>query len=182
MDADYWYRNLREPVRFYDALVQRLAAGECTFVELSPHPVLAPAITDTLAQTVGRTQSAVITTLHRDRPDQDALATALAALHNHGHSPSWSACIPTPAPSAAHLPVRAPPLLAGPHLHRRRSRARPGPCRPSVVGRVAELADQDQVMVSGRLSPGTQAGCRPSSQRHHGVPGDGVHRVDPGRR
>ena len=94
MDADYWYRNLREPVRFHDSVVERLAAGECTFVELSPHPVLAPAITDTLAQAAGRTQSAVITTLHRDRPDRDSLATALAQLHNHGHSPSWSALYP----------------------------------------------------------------------------------------
>ncbi len=94
MDADYWYRNLREPVRFYDRVVERLAAGECTFVELSPHPVLAPAITDTLAQGAGRTQSAVVITLHRDRPDQDSLATALAQLHNHGHSPSWSALYP----------------------------------------------------------------------------------------
>ena len=90
----YWTRHLREPVRFCDSVVERLAAGECTFVELSPHPVLAPAITDTLAQIAGRTQSAVITTLHRNRPDQDALATALAKLHNHGHSPSWAALYP----------------------------------------------------------------------------------------
>ncbi|WP_139825561.1 acyltransferase domain-containing protein, partial [Mycobacterium conspicuum] len=61
MDADYWYRNLREPVRFYDTVVELLGAGECTFVELSPHPVLAPAITDTLAQATDRAQSAVIT-------------------------------------------------------------------------------------------------------------------------
>ncbi|WP_423213044.1 type I polyketide synthase [Mycobacterium shinjukuense] len=95
MDAEYWYRNLREPVRFYDRVLERLAAGECTFVELSPHPVLAPAITDTLAQASGRAHSAVIITLHRDRPDQDSLATTLAQLHNHGHSPSWTALYPT---------------------------------------------------------------------------------------
>jgi acyl transferase domain-containing protein len=92
--ARYWTRHLRESVRFHDSVVELLAAGECTFVELSPHPVLAPAITDTLAQAAGRTQSAVITTLHRDRPDQDSVATALAKLHNHGHSPSWSAVYP----------------------------------------------------------------------------------------
>ena len=94
MNADYWYRNLREPVQFHDRVVERLAAGECTFVELSPHPVLAPAITDTLAQTTARTHSAVIPTLHRDHPDQDNLATTLAQLHNHGHSPSWPALYP----------------------------------------------------------------------------------------
>ena len=94
MDADYWYRNLREPVRFHDSVVELLAAGECTFVELSPHPVLAPAITDALAQAAGRTQSAVIITLHRDRDDRDSLVAALAQLHTHGHSPSWSALYP----------------------------------------------------------------------------------------
>ena len=157
MDADYWYRNLREPVRFHDRVVERLAAGECTFVELSPHPVLAPAITDTLAQAAGRTQSAVITTLHRDRPDQDSLATALAQLHNHGHSPSWSALYPH---------ARTVGLPTYPFEHRRYWLA-PTPTGDAgglgldraehpLLGAVAALADQDQVMVSGRLSPSTQ--------------------------
>ncbi|WP_319436472.1 fatty-acid--AMP ligase [Mycobacterium sp. RTGN5] len=100
MTAEYWYRNLREPVRFHDRVLQRLAAGQTTFVELSPHPVLAPAITDTVAQSTGSTQStgsaqsAVVITLHRDRPDRDSLATALAQLHAHGHSPTWAALYP----------------------------------------------------------------------------------------
>ena len=72
MNADYWYRNLREPVRFHDGVAHLLAQGEHIFVELSPHPVLAPAISDTLAGTAGRARSGVITTLHRDRPDLDA--------------------------------------------------------------------------------------------------------------
>ena len=49
MTADYWYANLREPVGFHDGVVALLAGGERVFVELSPHPVLAPAITDTVA-------------------------------------------------------------------------------------------------------------------------------------
>jgi NAD(P)-dependent dehydrogenase (short-subunit alcohol dehydrogenase family)/acyl carrier protein len=36
----------------------------------------------------------VITTLHRDRSDVDAVGTALAQLHNHGHSPLWRALYP----------------------------------------------------------------------------------------
>ncbi|MCV7195931.1 acyltransferase domain-containing protein, partial [Mycobacterium angelicum] len=87
MDADYWYRNLREPVRFGDRVAMLLAAGDQTFVELSPHPVLAPAITDTGA-------GSVIITAHRDRPDLDTLASALARLHTHGHSPSWESLYP----------------------------------------------------------------------------------------
>lgn len=91
MTAEYWYRNLREPVRFHDRVVQRLAAGQTTFVELSPHPVLAPAITDTVTQSRESAQSAVVITLHRDRTDRDSLAATLAQLHTHGHSPTWPA-------------------------------------------------------------------------------------------
>ncbi|MHA7651302.1 type I polyketide synthase [Mycobacterium sp. ML4] len=94
MNADYWYRNLREPVRFHDNVAHLLSQREHLFVELSPHPVLAAAITDTLANTTGRGASAVINTLHRDRPDLDAVATTLAQLHSHGHSPAWRAVYP----------------------------------------------------------------------------------------
>ena len=157
MDADYWYRNLREPVRFHDRVVERLAVGECTFVELSPHPVLAPAITDTLAQAAGRTRSAVIITLHRDRPDQDSLATALAQLHNHGHSPSWSALYP-------HARTVALPTYPFEHrsywLHPTPAAevgaAGLGRSDHPLLGAVTDLADQDQVVLTGRLSTATQ--------------------------
>ncbi len=157
MDADYWYRNLREPVGFHDRVLERLAAGECTFVELSPHPVLAPAITDTLAQAAGRSQSAVIITLHRDQPDQDSLATALAQLHTHGHSPSWSALYP----QARSVGL---PTYAFEHRHYWQAPAPTGDAsglglggaEHPLLGAVATLADEDQVVVSGRLSLGTQ--------------------------
>ncbi|KZS78216.1 hypothetical protein A4G29_18495 [Mycobacterium kansasii] len=157
MNADYWYRNLREPVWFRDRVVERLAASECTFVELSPHPVLAPAITDTLAQAAGRTQSAVITTLHRDRPDQDSLATALAQLHNHGHSPSWPALWPhartvgLPTYPFEHRRYWLAPTSTGDACGLGLDRA-----EHPMLGAVTQLADQDEVVVSGRLSPGAQ--------------------------
>ncbi len=169
MDADYWYRNLRQPVQFYDALVERLAAGECTFVELSPHPVLAPAITDTLAEATGRTESAVITTLHRDWHGQDALATALGQLHNHGHNPSW----PSLYPDSRTVGL---PTYAFEHRRYWLAAAAAGdahglgldPAEHPLLGAVAELADQDQVMVSARLSPGT-AGWLAGHQVHDTV-------------
>ncbi|MCV7124402.1 acyltransferase domain-containing protein, partial [Mycobacterium lacus] len=42
MNAHYWYRNLREPVRFHDSITTLLTQGEHLFIELSAHPVLAP--------------------------------------------------------------------------------------------------------------------------------------------
>ncbi len=157
MDAQYWYANLREPVRFHDSLVGLLSGGEHTLVELSPHPLLAPAITDTLAGMSGRAGSAVITTLHRYRPDRDALAGALRRLHTHGHSPSWRDLYP-------HAQTVALPTY--PFEHRRYwpapTRAGDaadlglGPSEHPLLGAVTELADPDLTVVSGRLSTATQ--------------------------
>ncbi|TVS87130.1 type I polyketide synthase [Mycobacterium helveticum] len=161
MGADYWYRNLREPVGFHDRVVERLAAGEHTFVELSPHPVLAPAITDTLAQATGRTESAVITTLHRDHPDQDNLATALAHLHNYGHSPSWSVLFPhartveLPTYPFEHRRYWLNPASTGDACGLGQDRA-----EHPLLGAVLDLADQDQVVLTGRLSTATQGWLR----------------------
>ncbi|TDH57241.1 type I polyketide synthase [Mycobacterium eburneum] len=49
-DADYWVDNVRRPVRLHQALS---AAGQnhATFIEISPHPMLTRAITDTLGET-----------------------------------------------------------------------------------------------------------------------------------
>ncbi|MCH8149690.1 MAG: SDR family NAD(P)-dependent oxidoreductase, partial [Planctomycetes bacterium] len=39
LNADYWYRNARQPVLFTDALSAMLKDGFDTFVEIGPHPV-----------------------------------------------------------------------------------------------------------------------------------------------
>ncbi|WP_207544201.1 polyketide synthase dehydratase domain-containing protein, partial [Mycobacterium alsense] len=144
----------------YDRVVERLAAGECTFVELSPHPVLAPAITDTLAQATGRTQrtqSGVVTTLHRDHSGRDSLATALGQLHNHGHSPSWSTLYPharavgLPTYPFEHRRYWLIPAAAGDASGLGQDRA-----EHPLLGAVVDLADQDQVVLTGRLSTATQ--------------------------
>ena len=127
-------------------------------------PVLAPAITDTLAGVPGRARSAVIPTLHKDRPDLDAVAAALAALHNHGHPPAWRRLYP-------HARVIALPTYAFQHRSYWVSPApgadvaAAGLGRPEhpLLGAVTDLADQDQVMWSARLSlslrPGSSV-CR----------------------
>ena len=157
MDAQYWYANLREPVRFHDSLVGLLSGGEHTLVELSPHPLLAPAITDTLAGMSGRAGSAVITTLHRYRPDLDALAGALRRLHTHGHSPSWRGLYP-------HAQTVALPTYPFEHRRYWPAPARAGDAADLGLGRsehpllgaVTELADPDLIVLSGRLSTTTQ--------------------------
>ena len=48
LDAEYWYRNLREPVEFERVTRALLADGFRTFVEVSPHPVLAVGLHETV--------------------------------------------------------------------------------------------------------------------------------------
>ena len=44
LDADYWGRNLRQPVLFSNAIEHLIEAGYSIFIEISPHPILLPAI------------------------------------------------------------------------------------------------------------------------------------------
>ncbi|MFI1358051.1 SDR family NAD(P)-dependent oxidoreductase [Streptomyces sp. NPDC020898] len=47
LDAAYWFRNLRQPVRFQETVERVLTDGFTVFVESSAHPVLVPAVQET---------------------------------------------------------------------------------------------------------------------------------------
>ncbi len=80
-DAGYWWRNIREPVRFSAAVQAAAQAGARIFVEVGPRPTLLPHIGDCLeplgldGATVGVLPKK---TLEAD-PFRRALAAALAA-------------------------------------------------------------------------------------------------------
>ncbi len=76
VDADYWVANLRNPVRFTQA-VAAAGAQHGTFVEISPNPVLTYAIDDTLTDTHHHT----VPTLTRDDDDTVVFHTHLNATH-----------------------------------------------------------------------------------------------------
>lgn len=82
LDADYWYRNLRERVRFDEAVGVLLATGHRTFVEMSPHPVVSAGIAeraDEAAETL-----TLLDTLARDDGGPDRFLRSLAAADAHG--------------------------------------------------------------------------------------------------
>ncbi|MGH3760840.1 type I polyketide synthase [Actinophytocola sp.] len=89
-DGAYWAGNLRNPVRFADAVSAAVADGYRAFVEISAHPVVAYSINEVL--TAERVDDAVVThTLRRNRPEQATLLASLATLHCHGVPVDWSA-------------------------------------------------------------------------------------------
>ena len=82
-DADYWCDNLRNPVRFTQA-VTSAAEQHTTFIEISPHPLLTYAIADTLADRHHHS----LGTLQRDADDAHEFHTSLNAAHTSQPPPT----------------------------------------------------------------------------------------------
>ncbi|WP_161966666.1 type I polyketide synthase [Streptomyces hygroscopicus] len=85
LDADYWYRNLAHPVRFEEATRALSAAGCTRFVESSPHPVLVPAIEETLAGA-----GAVTGSLQRGQGGWDRMLMSVAQAYTQGAPVDWA--------------------------------------------------------------------------------------------
>lgn len=85
MDAAYWVENLRSPVLFADAMDALLDAGVTHVVEISPHPVLAPAV-EQLAATRAE-PPAVLSSLRRHHGTPGDLALAFARAYVSGLEP-----------------------------------------------------------------------------------------------
>nr|WP_176572892.1 type I polyketide synthase [Streptomyces leeuwenhoekii] len=111
VDGAYWYRNLRQQVRFGPAVADLLGQGYSVFVEVSAHPVLVQPI----SEIVDRTGTDVVVTgsLRRDDGGLRRLLTSLADLFVHGVGVDWAALLPAHARSA-HVDL---PTYAFDHAH-----------------------------------------------------------------
>lgn len=92
MDAQYWGRNLADPVRFHPALVALLEDEVRAVVEVGPHPVLLPAVKACLADRA--VDGVAAYTLRRGAPEGQSLLLNLGALHTAGYPVDWSAVYP----------------------------------------------------------------------------------------
>ncbi|WP_449343268.1 SDR family NAD(P)-dependent oxidoreductase, partial [Streptomyces silvisoli] len=86
--AEYWYRNLRNTVLFEKALTAALDAGASTVVEVSPHPVLLPAVQDIVDQHEDAAVAAG--TLRRGEGDLRCVVSAVAQAYAHGVAVDWA--------------------------------------------------------------------------------------------
>ncbi|MEV7857213.1 acyltransferase domain-containing protein, partial [Streptomyces sp. NPDC088183] len=99
LTAEYWYENLRRPVQLETATRALVGQGHHTFVEVSPHSVLTPALQQTLADldaaqsaaAVQPMRTTVVGTLRRGEGGRRRLLTSLAHLHVHGVEVDWRA-------------------------------------------------------------------------------------------
>ncbi|MEU3019159.1 SDR family NAD(P)-dependent oxidoreductase [Nocardiopsis sp. NPDC007018] len=105
LDAAYWFEGLRRPVRFAEATRALVEAGHDVFVEVGPHPVLTPAIQETLEE-AGADDAVALATLRRDEGGPVRFLTSLGQAHAHGVDLDWTSlsgpdAVPVPLPTYA---------------------------------------------------------------------------------
>ncbi|MEU1806739.1 SDR family NAD(P)-dependent oxidoreductase [Streptomyces sp. NPDC019937] len=159
LDSGYWVTNLRERVRFDDAVRALLDDGHRVFIEASTHPVLTVGLQETFEEAGVR--AVTVPTLRRDHGGHAQLVRAIAHAFTAGVQVDWSRCFPTdPAPRVIDLPTYA--------FQRERywidGASGPGgdPAGLGLVsaghpllGAAVELADGTTRLLTGRVSPRT---------------------------
>lgn len=88
-DTDYWWSNLRYPVRYQDGIKRALELNADTFIELGPTRTLSSMTAGCAADE--NIDVTTISTLHRRWDDFESIATALGELFCAGHDVDWSA-------------------------------------------------------------------------------------------
>jgi acyl transferase domain-containing protein/acyl carrier protein len=108
-DSDYWAANLRQPVRFAEAVEAALEDGHRLFVEVSSHPVVTHSINETLHH-LDIDDGAVVGTLARNAGEVETMLLNLGRLHCSGAEIDWSyhhvggRLLPLPAAAWQHRP------------------------------------------------------------------------------
>ena len=90
--ARYWTRNIREPVRFCDAIECLTGEGYRTFVEIGPHPVLSRNILQCLSR--GGVDGIALPSLRRGCEERGVMLGSLGTLYTLGVQVKWRAFHP----------------------------------------------------------------------------------------
>ncbi|MFJ6728036.1 type I polyketide synthase [Streptomyces sp. NPDC091281] len=155
MDARYWYANLRRTVRFESAVRALAATGHRTYIEVSPHPVLVPAVEETLES--ADADGAVLGTLRRDEDGRERVLLSLGTAWAHGVPVDWTPLFGGAAARRVDLPTYAfqhRPYWAvpGPDSGGDAAAMGLGPTGHPLLGAAVELADTGETLLSGRIS------------------------------
>ena len=153
MDAGYWFRNLRQTVRFEESVRTLLDEGFRFFVEPSPHPVLTVGVQES-ADALGVPVVAV-GTLRRGEGGWDRVLRSAGEAWSRGLPVDWSSVFP--GGRRIELPTYP--------FQRRRYWPQPGGSSRGglvaagldaadhpLLGAALEVAESGELVLSGRLS------------------------------
>ncbi len=154
LNADYWYRSIRQTVQFEQAVCTASDAGYRVFIESGPHPVLIAGIEDTVAER-NLTDAIVIPSLGRDDGGLDRFWLSAGQAHVAGVAVDWRSVfsggchVDLPTYAFAGRRFWLPPLgvggadLGGLGL---------AGAEHGLLGAVVERPDSGAVVLTGRLS------------------------------
>ncbi|WP_405019837.1 type I polyketide synthase [Kitasatospora sp. NBC_00070] len=155
-DPEYWVNHVRDAVRFAESVQYLESVGVSRFVEIGPDGILTG-----MAPQSTQAESAVFVALaRRDRAEAEAALSGLSRLHTAGVGINWSAFfagsgaeridLPTYAFQHARYWIDAQPSLGDVTSAGLDSAEHP------LLGAAVTLADTDGVVLTGRLSIGSQ--------------------------
>ncbi|MFI1377628.1 type I polyketide synthase [Streptomyces longwoodensis] len=148
--VEYWVRNVRETVRFADAVGHAWRQGVTRFVEMGPDSALTAAGAGCVPDDA---TVSFVALQRRGRPQARALAEGLARFHVAGGSVDWAAYLPP----AAHVDL---PTTAFRHQRYWLRPAANGdigalgllPAGTPLLGAATPLAGSDGYLLTGRLA------------------------------
>ncbi|MER7722313.1 SDR family NAD(P)-dependent oxidoreductase, partial [Streptomyces flaveolus] len=156
LDAGYWYRNLRQTVRFADTLRALLDDGFRLFIESSAHPVLTMGVEQT-AETHTNTPVTAVGSLRRGEGGLERFLTSAAEAFVAGAAVDWARVftgtgarridLPTYAFQHQHFWLKPPTSRVGDV-----AAVGLGSADHPLLGAVVSLADAYGLVLTGRLS------------------------------
>ncbi|MFE5118929.1 type I polyketide synthase [Streptomyces sp. NPDC056669] len=105
LDAEYWYRNLRQTVELETTTRTLLGKGHTTFIEVSPHPVLTLPVQQTVES--AEAQAVVVGTLRRDEGGLERFLTSAAEVFARGKKVDWLTTVEGRGARRVELPTYA---------------------------------------------------------------------------
>ncbi len=150
LDVDYWYRNMREPVRFMDAVRALAEQGHRVFAEVSPHPVLGLGIEESVQDVA--TDPVVVGTLKRGNGDLEQFLSSVAQVFVRGVDVDWKVLFD----GARGVDLPTYPFQRETYWLPASSGASPQDAGHPLLSSAVELAGDDGLVLTGRVSASTQ--------------------------
>ncbi|MEU9143527.1 type I polyketide synthase [Streptomyces sp. NPDC048349] len=153
---EYWVCQVREAVRFADAVRTLEQEGATRFLEIGPDGIL----TGLAQQSVDSEQAVLVPALRRNRPEAEALIAAVARLHTCGAAVDWAAFHAGTGARLVGLPTyafqRTRYWVEGAGTVGDLSAAGLAAAEHPLLGAVVSLADSGGVVLTGRVSLSAQ--------------------------
>ncbi|MGW7326825.1 type I polyketide synthase, partial [Streptomyces sp. NPDC054845] len=153
---DYWVGQVREAVRFADAVSALEREGAVRYLEIGPDGIL----TGLARQSAESAEAVLVPALRKNRPEPEALIAAVAQLHTCGAPVDWAAFYAGTGARRVELPTyafrRTRYWVEGTNTLGDLSAAGLAAAQHPLLGAVVSLADSGGVVLTGRVSVSAQ--------------------------